>query len=576
MTQKKKKHFSFGFFLLGVSFIMAVLLDCANKMAPTGGPRDETPPRVVSSFPAPDSVGITSLDYIEIRFSEDIRQTSLLNNYWIIPEISGKIEVKWKGGARLRFLLPDSLQSNQTYVFTLGTGIADRHNNNLAGPFRLAFSTGSALDSGSVQGSVYSQEPLKDVFIYAYPLPDTIANDSMLFHKARYYTQADAEDRYKLNYLPLGKYRVIALQDNDYNQFYNIQSDLIGIPFADISVDSLHPAISNLNFYLIREDTTAPGIQSIDTVHTRCIDVEFDESIILLNTFSVEITDTLTGKSFLPKAISLSRDERKNLELYFDSLAAGQPMILSIKGVSDLAGNIPADSVVRKKFTSPVRSDTLPPRIPNLNTGYGSDDVPYDASITLAFHAPIDSAFFRKAFSMFPENKKPVPGDFDFQNLREPRFTPWQLLQKNSKYTVQLHLDSLRDLFGRAFPDTVITYQFTTQNWAELGEISGVVRAENLQWAQAIIEARPLSGSRVFRTVAKTGEKYLLEYLPGGLYFIRAIVDVNINEQWDRGQTDPWRFSEPVIFKPDTIKVRKRWTTEEKNFRFYFRQAHGN
>jgi hypothetical protein len=52
---------------------------------------------------------------------------------------------------------------------------------------------------------------------------------------------------------------------------------------------------------------------------------------------------------------------------------------------------------------------------------------------------------------------------------------------------------------------------------------------------------------------------------------MKGVLDMNENQIWDKGQTNPWTFAEPFLIHPDTVKVRKRWTTEGIDFNFQFR-----
>jgi len=551
--------------------LIAGIFRCAHKMAPTGGPEDKTPPIIINTFPSPDSVNVRDLEYIEIEFSENIKKTSLSGNYWLVPELPGGLKIKWKGSRKLRFYPADSLFTNQTYVLTLGTGIKDNHNNGLEAPFQLAFSTGAALDSGSIYGTVYADKLEKDVYVYAYPLRDGVLPDTFLFRQPRYYTQINSRGGFQFTHLPPGGYRVIALLDKDYDKVYRLGADMIGIPFCDVEIDSQSPNFRNLNLYLIKEDTIAPRIQSLDTVSVREIHLTFNEPIQFSTEISVVVQDTAGQQVARPVALSFDRTNPERLDVFFHRLPPGQELRLFVSGVRDAAGNLVKDSL-QKELISPVREDTLPPQFASISPADGSEDVPYDASVAVSFNSPVDTALFTQIFTLWDEKKKEVSGKFDFTNLRTPVFTPDTLLEKTAGYTVEVRLDSLKDLFGRSFPDTVLRFQFITRNWADLGEISGMVFLPDTSWKQAIIEAQAVGKKRVYRTVIRVGKEYLLPFLPGGFYLLQMIVDVNENNEWDRGKTLPWQFSEPFLFKADTVKVRKRWTTQGIDFELNFRR----
>lgn len=551
--------------------IITGVFRCAHKIAPSGGPEDKTPPTVVHTIPAPDSVNVRHLEYIEIEFSENIKKTSLAGNYWLVPEVPGGLAIKWKGGRKLRLYPADSLLDNQTYVLTLGTGIKDLRGNGLEAPFQLAFSTSAGLDSGAIYGSVYSDKPEKEIYVYAYPLPESTLPDTFLQRKPRYYTQINSRGDFRFTHLPPGGYRVIALLDKDYDRVYRLGTDWIGIPFSDVHIDANHPFFYHLNLYLIKEDTTAPQIRALDTVSVWEIRLTFNEPIRFDEGIHLTVRDTAGQPVARPLAVSFDHTQPEKIDLFFRGLPPHRELELWVSGVRDAAGNPVIDSL-QKTFTSPARKDTLPPRFMEISPPDGSEDVPYDARVAVSFNVPVDTGRFIRVFSLRDEKKRIVPGSFDFTDRRKPVFIPDTLLEETAGYTVEIRLDSLKDLFGRSFPDTLLRFQFITRNWADLGEISGMVFLPDTGWKQAIIEAQAVDKKKVYRTVVRVGKEYLLPFLPGGFYLLRMIVDVNENGEWDRGKTLPWRFSEPFLFKPDTVKVRKRWTTQGIDFEMNFRR----
>ncbi len=570
LVETPYRAFRFRFVILVLLLAGGFFLNrCAQKMAPPGGPPDKQPPEVVKTYPAANSVGLSHLEYIEIEFSEAINKSSLVNSYWLVPEVKHGVKPKWKGNKKVRFLLKDSLRQNQTYVFTLGTRITDLHNNRLAAPFQLAFSTGSAIDSGEVRGEIFAESREKEIFVYAYRLEDYPSPDSIWSHKARFFTQADEEGQFRLGFLPDGKYRVIALVDRDYDKTYSLGSDLVGLPYRDVELAGAQNRFAGLNLFLIQEDTAAAKLEAVDTVTTRELTLRFDEPIRFNRNIEVVASDSLLG-TFVPRGISLDRGDPKTLFLFFDSLPPARKMMLKIRNLQDLAGNPLPDAGLQAEFVSATRPDTLPPALLRVVPTNRSNQVPYNAVVTVELNQPVDTLTFEKTFELLSEKGNPVAGKFDFSDLRKPLFQPHSLLEKNATYKIRLYLGGLRDLWGRSFPDTTVESQFTTLDWADLGEIAGTVSASYPDWRQAVVFARPAEGEALYNTVTPLNQRYEIPFLPAGQYLLHSVVDVNENGRWDKGATHPWQFAEPFQFYPDTVNVRKRWSTEGINFQFHY------
>jgi hypothetical protein len=559
-------------FIIFLLITTLVVFYCAHKVAPTGGPEDKTPPRIVKNFPNADSVGVRRLNYIEIEFDETIRQSTLLGNYWIVPEVNGGLEVKWKGGKKVRFYMPDSLAKNQTYVFTLGTGVKDMHNNALEAPFQLAFSTGKKLDNGLITGSVYADKKVQDVFIYGYPILPQTDLDSLLFREAKYYTQIDVKGNYRLNYLPYGTYRVVALKDEDYNYIYNKGTDLIGIPFTDVSLDSIESSFQDLNFFLIEEDSIGPDIRSIDTVSRREIKIEFNEPV-QWSRFDIEINDTSGNLISRPIAFSFDRSTKTSVKAYFKDLPEKTPAILYLSGAKDLSGNPSKPAVLQKNFFTPTRPDTLKPQLLGFIPQSNSSGITYNTTISVSFNTPVDSLAFRDSFTLWNEDSVSVPGTLNYSDLSNLEFVPDTLLRSDIQYTITMELSYLLDLFGRHFPDTTIISTFKTEDLANLGEISGNVYVPDSSWEKALVWAKPLRGTQEYSVESPVVNPYQINYLPASSYLMNCVIDVNDNGIWDKGETSPWHFAEPYTTLPDTVRVRKRWTTKGINIAFIFRKS---
>jgi len=550
-----------------------LFLVCAHKVAPGGGPEDKIPPEIFRHFPAADSVSIKNLEYIEIEFSEPIRQSTLLENYWMMPPLESDFTIKWKGNQKVRFYLNDSLETDQTYVFTLSTNVRDMRNNGLMKPFQIAFSTGSKLDRGSVSGQVYADQKPRDVYIYAYRIDPGTSLDSLVYSEPRYYTQPDANGAYRMSYLALDKYRLIALVDQDYNKVYTIESDLIGLPSMDIQLDSLNSHFANINFYLLQEDTSRPQIRKIDTLSNRQISITFSEKVILDSTFRIILSDSLNNDTLQSMGSSFAEENGDQLQIFFSGFPVARNISLQLQGIADLEGNKARDNLLNSSFVAAISPDTASPKLLEIVPASRQTEVLFDSPVIIKFSVPVDSNSYKKSLQLTDQDSSVIPGHFNFKDLGKPVFKPKLSLKSNTSYHLRLDLSSLKDLWQRSFLDTVIVQEFTIQDLANLGEMSGQVTSRYHGQIQAIVEVSSLRGNQVYQAVTGSDQNYRLEYLPEGNFLVKSILDLNRNGRWDKGAAKSWEFSEPFFFRPDTIKIRKRWTTDGINFDFNFQES---
>lgn len=129
---------------------------CAQIGAPTGGPRDTIPPRLVNSSPPINSTSFTS-NKIILTFNEYIEVKEAQNNVLVSPfqKINPVIDFKLK---TVTVKLKDSLLPNTTYTINFGNAIVDNNEGNPLKDFTYVFSTGNHIDSLNLSGKVILAE----------------------------------------------------------------------------------------------------------------------------------------------------------------------------------------------------------------------------------------------------------------------------------------------------------------------------------------------------------------------------------------------------------------------------------
>ncbi len=550
-----------------VLIVLFSLLACAYKVAPSGGPEDKVPPRVVATFPRPDSTGIIELPYIEFRFDEAVNKATFTAQVWIIPRMEGELQWQWKGSKTLRLMLHQSLLPDQTYVIILGTGIQDLRGNALKAPYVLAFSTGERIDRGAIVGRVFPM-PFRNGFIYAYP--NWSGPDSLPFFKqaAPYFTQADETGRFRLSYLKPTTYLVIALEDRNGDGRYTPMQDRIGIPAAPVKLDSLRPEAEGVFFYLMREDTLPPALAEIDTVNQKLLKMVFREGIRLAEGAGIRIQDSLSQKP-LPVQYMIPHPDMPRELLVYTAPQQKRRYLGWLWGVQDSVGNVLPQDTLQFAFTGSGVPDTVRPQILRYFPVNGERNVRYQTTIWWQTNLPMDTASVAAGFQLLDPDSVALTGEWDWSCWLMPRFRPGSLLKKNTAYRIFLNLAQFKTIDGRAFGDSIQVVTFYTWDWAELGEIEGTVQvADSLSIYPVWVEVFSLPDRKRWDAVEARNGRFMIPFLPDGKYRLRAFIDRNRNQRLDGGRTRPFQFSEPFVWLSDTVKVRKRWTTQGIEIRF--------
>ena len=159
--------------LLPAGVLLAVLIfsrSCANTTtAPTGGPKDTTPPVVTKEVPANRSTLFNSKS-IKISFNEFVVLNNPNKTVIVSPPFAEAPELEIVNKSVV-IHLPDSLRANTTYSIALAETIKDYTEGNPISIYEYTFSTGSNIDSFMLKGSVtdaLSLEKVKDVFVFLY------------------------------------------------------------------------------------------------------------------------------------------------------------------------------------------------------------------------------------------------------------------------------------------------------------------------------------------------------------------------------------------------------------------------
>ncbi len=318
------------------SCFIIVLSACASVTSPTGGPRDKTPPELVTSSPSNNQKNFRGKS-ITITFSEDIKLKDPKEEILIVPSV-GK-NTKYSVKKRKLLIEPElDWQPNTTYSINFREGVQDLTEGNPAENLRLAFSTGATIDSLSIKGIV------KEMFSEKIPTKITVAlyqadTFDIFKHSPIYFTKSDKDGYFSIQNLKAGKYFVFAFDDKNKNlkaeskteKFGyvlqpldlpqpndSVEISLMGVDTRPITITNIRHTdkTSRIRFNKQVDSLTVAGISPKESIFSFGAD---QAEIIFYNSFPLEdsIKTNLTAKDSVGNSIDtvfyLKRTEIKTI-----------------------------------------------------------------------------------------------------------------------------------------------------------------------------------------------------------------------------------------------------------------------
>jgi hypothetical protein len=214
--------------------LAVLLVSCGQQVAPTGGPKDSIPPKLVMSIPEVNAKNFKS-DRITLYFDEYVTLDNPFEKitYSPIPKINPNTDGKLRA---ITIKIKDTLESNTTYSIDFGESIKDVNEGNILKNFNYAFSTGDYIDSAFFTGQVFIAETgLIDSTLIAV-LHSNLDDSAVAKLKPRYFARLKGDGSFLFRNLKPGNYNLFAIRDQNGDRKYDQPSELIAFMNNTINV----------------------------------------------------------------------------------------------------------------------------------------------------------------------------------------------------------------------------------------------------------------------------------------------------------------------------------------------------
>jgi hypothetical protein len=538
--------------------ILVILASCAKIVAPTGGPKDLTPPKLVRSTPVFKSTNFKGRE-VTITFNKFIQPLKDANNQVIISPPTEKIpEMKLKGKSIVIKFLED-LKPNSTYNIYFGDAIQDLNESNIKKNFYFTFSTGDKIDTLELRGRVNNAEtglPEKDIFVELY----TGTQDSIPIKERPFYVgKSNTYGDFTIKYLASKGYKLFALKDVNSNLKYDLPTESIAFddkpvypeaPLPD-SVDSLK-RINTGTYHHLALFTETDSIQRIEKktlVDRKKITFQFKYGVISLDIRPLNFK--LENWNF-----NEWNNRRDTLNCWFT-----KPLPDTLQMVVK-ADNMKLDTLqfIQKVIKPSANKKNQPKEPPKEKLDVRASSI---QGSTQPYNIPL---FFE---SSTPVNEKKITGlrltrgkDTTRVNavwadsLSHRKFIIDQKWKEKTSYSLLIPSGKLTDIFGAVNDSTII--QFNTLEERDYGTLilEPKITTTTGQWIILLMDEKE---GIIRKAIANKSDIVKFELLPPGKYLVKIIYDENSNGVWDTGNYLKHRLPEKVIRIKDKIEIRSNF-----------------
>jgi uncharacterized protein (DUF2141 family) len=530
----KKSHL---LFLLIVSFSFFY---CAKKGRPSGGPKDEDAPLLVTSSPPYETINFNT-DEIKIEFNEYITLKDLNKQLVVSPPLKEENpSIITPQGTPSKFIsikILDTLLKNTTYIFNFGNSVQDNNEGNKLESFKYVFSTGSYIDSLNLSGSVknaYSSENIKNIKMLLYRLDSTFTDSIVYKQKPNYVASTLDTSNYKFTNLKKGNYFLVAIKDKASDYIFDPKNDEIGfyrdtitLPQDSIISKSLS-VFKEILPYKFRRGKEARKGQLIFSYEGDAKNLK---------------TELITKVPEDFKMVSIFEKDKDTLNLWHSPIEKDSLIFKVINGKF-------LDTVTvklrKKKLDSLIVTPETRSVIQYKDTLFYKSNNPIVKIDTTKVSFYLDKDSTKVAYTPFISEKDTKVGFLFQKSFKE-------------NYTIKLNPEALTDIFNQT-SDSIQT-KFRTRDIEDYGDIT--IALQNIEAIPVIVELIDVNEKLIERKFTSETTSVKFQYLEPKKYRIRVIYDVNNNRKWDTGDFLLRAQPEKIEYYKDVFEVRAFFSINE-------------
>lgn len=595
--------------------IILLLYGCANIVAPTGGPKDVSPPVMLEISPPNYSTNFDKKQ-IKIVFDEFVQVNNESQEVYESPLFDEKTEVKSKG-KEIVIKLNTELKDSTTYCINFGKSIADLTENNPVLNFKYVFSTGGYIDSLTIKGKIKvanNVKPEENVLVLLYKnLNDTAPTKTV----PDYYSKTDKEGNFEISNLAPGTYNIFALKDANNNKRFDLPNEMFA--FIDSSISPVASRVSYVDTFAT--DTLIKFyydslISSVDSSELEYVEdsilliarelvgdsirkskTEYSHQDLVLNLFEEDTKKV--------KILKTERNEKHKIKIIFSKECVNRPVITPLFDCKEIdisrefaskfdtvtcwlndSSLITTDSLSFKVDYPVVQEDNS--IVYETDTVFGKSII-YKSKSKKNEKAVVDSVYsissnitnggimdlnksifittespyktfntgLMKLYKILDSIQKPIKYSLIYDTLSPRKIEIKYNWEAESSY--EMIIDSMTFTNFIDQNSDSINIKFRTKKLEDY--VTLYLNLKNIE-KPIIIQFTNTSGAVIEEKYADSDSRLVFSYLKPSNYKIKIIVDDNANKKWDTGNYKLKRQPETVIFYDKEITLKPNFDIE--------------
>ncbi|MES2286599.1 MAG: Ig-like domain-containing protein [Bacteroidota bacterium] len=555
--------------------ICTLIYSCAQVVAPGGGIKDITPPKVVKYIPDSASLNFRSKSIV-VFFDEFIQLKDLNSQLIISPPLENSPDIKVKNKTlTIDFDKDESLKPNTTYSISFGNALQDIHENNPIDNFKYIFSTGSFIDSVVVKGkieSAFDHKADKGVLVMLY----TDFSDSVIYKKKPdYFAKTKEDGTFQINNIRANKYKLLVLKDANANYKYDSENESVG--FIDALVDVSEK--KNILISVFQEPVKKLFLKK--TSYN-----SFGKIIFIFNKPADSIRIQPLNQIFNDKDIFLDYSKNKDTLNYWFRKDDKDSIILQVKNGYRIIDTVEFKIIKKEDALKGRRS---PLKLVVVNSPAGNQNVDLNSEFKIVFNNPLEILKGQNEKLNFIEDTisyksiKPLTFHYSYSDRNELQIGYWGCdeviedannpgtmivspcfisppkLKENTNYHLFIPPGTFTDIFG--LQNDSIKIDFKTREEKFYGTLK--LRLDiPVTAGNYIVQLLDEKESIVRVSNINKPETLFYEYLYPKKYKLKIIFDDNANYKWDTGNLLQKLQPEKVIYNAEPVNTRPNWDLE--------------